>query len=65
MSEHYSTHAPVCPYCDYKHEHDDGYFYDEGLTEYQCERCDKVFNLSVYTLTSWTTTVREAPETKP
>ena len=57
--ENYSTEAPICPYCNYQHEHDGGFFYDESLTEHQCESCDKVFDIDVYTSTSWTTSKRE------
>ena len=57
--ECYSTEAPVCPHCEYKHEHDGGFFYDEGLTEYECESCGKMFDVLIYTSTSWTTSIPE------
>ncbi|NML93834.1 hypothetical protein [Novosphingobium olei] len=59
MSETYSTDAPVCPYCEYTHKHDGGFFYDEALTEFECESCEKAFNVNVYTRTSWTCTPKE------
>ncbi len=55
----YSTCAPICPHCDYTHEHDGGFFYDESLTEYECEHCGKDFSIEVYTSTLWTTRARE------
>lgn len=60
--ETYRTDAPECPYCGHVHQHDGGYFYDEGLTEAQCESCDRVFDISVYTWTSWTCTPKEATD---
>jgi len=59
--ETYSKAAPECPYCGYVHKHDGGYFYDEDLTEFACESCDRTFDVSVYTSTSWTCTPREEP----
>jgi transposase-like protein len=49
----YSDHAPICPYCGYTHEHDGGFFYDEGLTEYECESCGETFNMEVYVSFRW------------
>lgn len=55
--ETYSTDGPVCPHCGYQHEHDGGYFYDESLTEFDCEGCGKSVAISVYTLTTWSCSV--------
>jgi transposase-like protein len=59
MRETFSTVAPVCPYCEHQHEHDDGFFYDENLHSYQCESCGYTFDMSIYTSTSWSCTARE------
>ena len=53
--QHYSTDAPICPYCHEKQSHDGGYWYDEMRCEAECGHCDKTFAVSVYTSTSWTT----------
>ena len=55
----YNTDAPECPHCHYVHTHDGGFFYDEDLTEYQCESCGEVFDVQVYTSTSWTCSPKE------
>ena len=55
----YSSHAPECPYCGHKQDHDGGLFYDEDMTECECERCEREFNMSVYTITTWTCTPKE------
>lgn len=54
--ETYSTYAPICPHCDHVHQHDGDFFYDEGLTEFECEACGKAFSVRIYTSTSWTCT---------
>lgn len=59
-SYHYSTDAPVCPYCDHSQGHDGGFFYDEDLTEHDCDHCGEKFNIEVYHSTSWTTTPLDA-----
>jgi len=56
IKETYSNEAPVCPHCNYTHKHDGGFFYDESLTEFECESCGEAFNVSVYVSTSWTCT---------
>jgi len=53
--------APECPYCGYVHRHDGGFFYEEDLTSFECERCDQTFDVEVYTSTSWTCTARPLP----
>lgn len=58
-AETFDTASPVCPYCGYRHDHDGGFFYDESLTEYTCEACDKPFDMRVYTSTSWTCTPQD------
>lgn len=62
QGEQYSTDGPICPYCGYTHPLDDGFFYDESLTAYECESCDKKFSISVYVRTSWTTDTMENKE---
>ena len=57
IEETYSTAGPVCPWCGYEHKHDGGYFYDEGLTEFDCESCGREVGVRVFTSTSWTCTV--------
>jgi len=53
MDVTYSTVAPECPYCGHKHQHDGGFFFDEDLTEYECENCGKAFDMEVSHSTSW------------
>lgn len=60
----YNTEAPECPYCGYVHQHDGGFLYDESVCEYQCERCEKTFDMLVYTSTSWTCTARKEADTR-
>lgn len=55
----YSTEAPTCPYCGHTHQHDGGFFYDESLTEFECESCEELFWVRVYTSTAWTCTTRD------
>jgi transposase-like protein len=50
----YSYSGPICPYCKHEHEHDGGYFYNEDLTETECESCGKTFSISVGNWWSWT-----------
>jgi transposase-like protein len=57
--ETYRNDAPECPYCGYVHRHDGGEFYNEDLTEYDCESCDRTFDVSVHTSTSWTCSPRD------
>ena len=59
----YCTDAPQCPYCGHVQDHDGGYFYDEGLTEIDCESCDRMFNVRVYTSTTWTCSPRDEETT--
>ena len=61
MGETYSTEAPQCPYCDRQQSHDGGFFYEENLTEYQCDHCGETFDIEVYHSTSWTCTQRKEP----
>lgn len=55
----FSSHSPICPWCDHEHDHDGDFFYDEALTKYECEACDKPFNMRAYTSTTWTCTIPE------
>jgi lysyl-tRNA synthetase class I len=57
IEETYSTSGPICPHCGHEHQHDGGYFYDESLTEFDCEACGKEVEVHVYTSTSWTCSV--------
>lgn len=52
--ETYSTAGPICPFCRHEHTHDGGYFYDENLTEFECDHCSQAVSVLVYTSTSWT-----------
>lgn len=56
--ETYSSEAPVCPYCGHMPEHDGGFYYDESRDELECEKCDRVSDMSIYTSTTWTCTPR-------
>lgn len=55
VSEGYSTKGPICPHCSYQHRADEPFFFDEDMTEMECQSCDTVFGVRVYTSTSWTT----------
>jgi DNA-directed RNA polymerase subunit RPC12/RpoP len=57
-----NTSGPECPYCEHVQDHDGGLFYDEYLTELECEACGHVFNVSVYTETTWTCTPKKEDE---
>ena len=52
--ETYSNDGPICPYCGHKHEPDGGFFYDESLTEFDCDRCGREVAVSVFNSWSWT-----------
>lgn len=58
----YRKDGPQCPYCGHVHDHDGGYFYDDRLTVFQCECCDEMVGVSVYTSTSWTCELPPPPE---
>jgi len=57
----YSTAGPECPYCGHKHQADEPFYYDEDMTVMDCGRCERDFNVEVYTSTSWTCEPREVP----
>lgn len=57
----FSSVAPECPYCGHVHQHDGGFFYNEDLAEYDCESCDKTFDVEVSTMTHWRCTPKEPP----
>lgn len=59
MSDTYSTDGPICPYCKEEHTPDEGYYYDEMMTEFECGFCGEEFNIQVYTRTSWTCSAKE------
>ena len=55
----YETEGPKCPYCGRQYTADEGYYYDEMCyTEETCDECDKTFDVSVYTQTTWTCSAR-------
>jgi len=59
--ETYSHEGPKCPYCERQYTADDSYFYDEmNFTDMECDACHQVFDVDVYTSTSWTCTPRDA-----
>ncbi len=60
MAYTFSNIAPECPYCHKPQGHDGGYFYDEDLTEHECDHCERTFRIEVYHSTHWTWTTREA-----
>lgn len=57
----FNNTAPECPHCGYTHSHDCGFFYNENLTRYDCDRCDKPFAMEVITQTWW----RCTPDIQP
>jgi len=54
MSETFSSSAPKCPYCGHEQTHDGGWLYDEDLTEIECGRCERTFEVEVSNVTYWT-----------
>lgn len=46
--------GPRCPYCQHLHMPDDPVFFDEMMTELECEECMKTFEMRVFVQTSWT-----------
>lgn len=60
--ETYETEGPKCPCCGRQLTADDPAYYDEmRYTEETCDDCGAVFDVSVYTSTSWTCTERLDP----
>jgi len=58
--ETYSNEGPECPHCGRQYTADDPFYYDESnLTEMDCDRCGKTFEVAVYTSTSWTCNVKD------
>lgn len=51
----YSTDGPECPYCGRAFTPDEPYYYDEKLTEMDCDECGKKFKVEVSHSVSWTT----------
>jgi ribosomal protein L37AE/L43A len=61
LNETYSDKGPQCPYCGNQFTADDSFYYDESkYTEEECPSCEKTFDVSVYTSTTWTCTARAA-----
>jgi transcription elongation factor Elf1 len=58
LAETYGTDGPECPYCGHQHSDTEPAFYDERLTELECDGCSQAFDVLVYTSTSWTCTAR-------
>lgn len=56
MGETYETTGARCPYCQHLNRPDGAYLYNEDLCDFDCESCDRKFNVRVYTSTSWTCT---------
>lgn len=55
----YSTNGPTCPHCQREYTPDDSFYYDEQrCTELECDECGKMFDVEVYTSTSWTTSAK-------
>jgi len=57
MSEYESDEGAVCPHCEHLNAaHDsDGHLYDEGLDSYQCDSCDREFQISAKVFWIWET----------
>lgn len=60
-SEQYSDEGPICPYCLRQFTADDSSYYNDNLTELDCDDCERTFCVSVYTSTSWTTNAKDSP----
>lgn len=55
--ETYSDEGPICPNpaCGRQFTADESHYYDEtGYTEETCDQCGEIFDVEVYTSTSWT-----------
>ena len=57
--ETYSDLGPICPHCGREYTADEPFYYDEMLTELECDECEKTFNVRVYHDVSWTCTVKD------
>lgn len=62
MATHYSTIGPICPYCDHQHYADEPFYFDGDMSRMDCERCERDFDVEVYTSTSWSSQVRATDE---
>lgn len=61
LNETYSDEGPKCPYCGNQFIADEPLYYDEyKYTEEECPNCNKIFDVEVYTSTTWTCTARAA-----
>lgn len=53
--ENYSEDYLICPYCGWKHDTDEAFFFDEDFDEYDCENCGKRFLVDTNVVWSWKT----------
>lgn len=63
MSELFSTDGAICPYCEKVHTAADTDYAisDEGVTEYECHRCERTFTVSAHLQYSWITKQKPTP----
>ena len=63
VSDTYSDEGPQCPHCGRQYTADEPHFYDErNYTEDTCDTCEKPFQVSVYTSTTWSCEPVEASD---
>ena len=53
-TETFSSEGPICPHCGRKYTADEPWFYDDRLTEMECDECGETFAVEVFTQTTWT-----------
>jgi C4-type Zn-finger protein len=59
VEETYESEGPKCPYCGRQYTADEDSYFDEiNYTEEVCDNCERAFDVSVYTSTTWTCTPR-------
>lgn len=59
------SQGPICPYCGHLNRASDsgGHLYNSDIEEYDCEECQRVFDLNVRITYTWETSRREESET--
>lgn len=56
MPSTFETSGPRCPHCQHLHRADEPLYFDEAMTEWECEACMVTFAMRVFTQTSWSCT---------
>lgn len=64
LDETYNDEGPECPYCKHVHDsaNDPETYYETEYTDFQCKKCNKVFDWSLYTSYAWTGIPKEGVE---